>query len=118
MFLKNFILCILGEQQLPVPIINSGISAVVKDSTKMSMTSINAEKDPGCFKLNSNYLWPNYGYFKKQTCYFLVEKADMHELTVFYINQAYLGYNFNKKFITLMYLFSIKSHQYRIPLRT
>ena len=87
MFLENFILRIVGEQQPPIPIINSGIS----------MTSINAEKDPGCFKLNSIYLWPNDGYFKKQTCYFLVEKADMDELTVFYINQACLGHNFNKK---------------------
>ena len=38
MVFENFILCILGEQQPPGSITDSGISAAVKDSTKLSMT--------------------------------------------------------------------------------
>ena len=87
--------------------IDSGISAAVEDSTKLSMTkslfdgrmetTITAEKDLGAFKRNSTYLWPNYGYFKQQACDFLVEKANMPEMTAFYINQAYLSHKDNKK---------------------
>ena len=85
----------------------SGISATVKDSTKLSMTkslfdgrmetTITAEKDPCAFKRNSTYLWPNYGYFKQQACGFSVEKANMPEMTAFYINQTYLSHKDNKK---------------------
>ena len=80
MVFENCILCILGEQQPPGSIIESGISAAVKASTKLSMTksffdgrvdtTIPAGKDPGGFKRNSTDLWPNYGYFKQQTCDF------------------------------------------------
>ena len=107
MVFENCLLCILGEQQPPGFIIESGISTAVKDATKLSMTkrvfdsrmetAITAEKDPGGFKRNSSDLWPNYGYFKQQACDFAVEKANMPEMTAFYINQAYLSYKDNKK---------------------
>ena len=38
MVFENFILCVLGEQQLPGFQIDQGISAAVKDSTKLSIT--------------------------------------------------------------------------------
>ena len=87
MVFENCVLCILGEQQPPGSIIESGISTAVKDSTKLSMTksifdsrieiTITAEKYPGGFKNNSTNLRPNYGYFKQQACDFSVEKANM-----------------------------------------
>ena len=60
-------------------------------------TTITAEKDPNGFKRNSTDLWPSYGYFKQQACDFLVEKANMPEMTLFYVNQAYLSSKDNKK---------------------
>ena len=60
-------------------------------------TTITAEKDSAGFKRNSTDLWPKYGYFKQQACDFSVEKANMPEMTAFYINQAYLSYKDNKK---------------------
>ena len=107
MVFENFILCVLGKQQLPVFQINQGISAAVKDSAKLSMiksvfdgqmeTTITAEKDPDGFKRNSTDLWPSYGYFKQQACDLFVQKANMPEMTAFYVNQAYLSYKDNKK---------------------
>ena len=38
MVFENFILCVFGEQQPPSFQIDQGISTVVKDSTKLSMT--------------------------------------------------------------------------------
>ena len=60
-------------------------------------TTITAEKDRNSFKRNSTDLLPNFGYLKQQACDFLVEKANMSEMTVFYVNQAYLSYKNNKK---------------------
>ena len=107
MVFENFILCVLGEQQLPNFQIDQGISAAVKDSTKLSMTksvfdsrmetNIIAEKDPNRFKRNSTDSWPNYRYFKQQACDFLIERAKMPEMTAFYVNQAQLSYKDNKK---------------------
>ena len=107
MVFENFILCVLGEQQPPGFQIDHGISAAVKDSTKLSITksvfdgrmetTITTEKDPDGFKRNSTDLWPSYGYFKQHACDFLVEKANMPEMTDNYVNQAYLSYKDNKK---------------------
>ena len=60
-------------------------------------TTITSEKDPTGFKRNSIDLWPKHGYFKQQTCDFSVEKANMPEMTAFYINQSYLSYKDNKE---------------------
>ena len=100
-------MCVLGEQQPPGFQIDHGISAAVKDSTKLSITksvfdgrmetTITTEKDPDGFKRNSTDLWPSYGYFKQQACDFLVEKANMPEMTANYVNQAYVSYKDNKK---------------------
>ena len=107
MVFGNFILCVLGEQQPAGFQIDKGISAAVKDSTKLSMTknvfdgqmenTITSEKDPNGFKRNSTDFWPSCGFFKQQACNFLVEKADMPEMTALYVNQAYLSYKDNKK---------------------
>ena len=103
---QNFILCPLGEQQLLVFQIDQGISAALKDSIILSMTNsvfngrmettITPEKGPHDFKRNSTDLWPSYGYFKQKVCNFSVEKANMPEMTAFYVNQVYLNYKDNK----------------------
>ena len=61
------------------------------------VTTITAEKDPNGFKRNSTDLCPSYGYFKQQACDFSLEKANMPEMTAFYLNQAHLSYKDNKK---------------------
>ena len=38
-----------------------------------------------------------FGFFKHQVCDFSVEKANMPEMTIFYVNQAYESYKDNKK---------------------
>ena len=107
MMFENFILCVLGEQQPPSFQIDQGISAAVKDSTKLLMTksvfdgqieiTITVEKDPNGFKRNSTDLWPSYGYLKQQIRNFFVEKVNTPKMTAFYVNQAYLSYQDNKK---------------------
>ena len=100
---ENFILCVLGEQQPPSFQIDQGISAAVKDSTKLLMTksvfdgqieiTITVEKDPNGFKRNSTDLWPSYGYLKQQACDFL---ANTSEMTALFVNQDYLSYKDKK----------------------
>ena len=49
------------------------------------------------FKKNATDAWKKYGYFKQQTFDFSIEKANLPENTIFYINQAYQSYKDNKK---------------------
>ena len=58
-------------------------------------TTITPEKDNE--KRNSTDLWSKNGYSSSKVCDFSLEKADLPEMTIFYINQAYLSYNDNKK---------------------
>ena len=96
MVFKNFVLCILGDQQPPGSIIDSGIYDAVKGSTKLPMTksvfdgrmetAITSEKGLAGFKRNSTDLWLNHEYFKQQACDILIKKVNMLELTAFYVN--------------------------------
>lgn len=52
-------------------------------------TTITAEKDNG--KRNSTELWNKNGYLSSQVCDFFLEKANLPEMTIFYVNQAYLS---------------------------
>ena len=86
--------------------IDSGISSAVKESSKLSITktlfdgrvetTITAEKDTGC-RRNSTDLWHKNSYFKAEVCDFSLEKANMPENTIFYVNQGTLSYKDNKK---------------------
>ena len=86
--------------------IDTGISSAVKNSTKPSMaknvldgwveTTITAEKE-ACFKRNTTDLWKKYVFFKQQACNFSIEKSNMPEMTIFYLNQAYQSSKGNKK---------------------
>lgn len=59
-------------------------------------TTITAEKESS-FKRNTTDLSKNYGYFKQQAYDFLIEKSNLPEMTVLYMNQAYQSYKGNKK---------------------
>ena len=90
------------EQQSPGSIVDLEISALMKDSSKLSMsdsffdnrmeTIINAG-----FKNSSTCLWSDYGYFKSLSCDFPVEKSNVPELAILYIKQAYLNNKYGKK---------------------
>ena len=49
------------------------------------------------FKRNTTDAWKNYGYFNQQACDFSIEKANLPEMSILYINQAYQSYKDNKK---------------------
>lgn len=66
-------------------------------------TTITAEKDTG-IKTNSVNLWPKYDYFISQACDFLLEKANMPEMNIFYVNQASLSYKDNKIYYADLYI--------------
>lgn len=81
--------------------IDCGISRGVRDSSKFSMSkalhegrmeaTFTAEKESG-LKRNSTDLWTKNGFLSSQVCDFSLEKANVPEMTVFYLNQGYLSY--------------------------
>ena len=87
--------------------IDPSISENIKNSSKMTMTKViednrgmseikvSADKDQE--KKNSETIWPNHGYFGFHGCDFAIEKANLPENTIFYINQGYLSYKDSKK---------------------
>ena len=89
----------------PVFAIDSGISNAVQQSSKLPMTkvlengrmetTISAKREPQI--KNSTNLWMKNGFFSSQVCDFSIEKANLPEMTIFYINQGYLSYKDNKK---------------------
>ena len=57
--------------------------------------TVSAENDQG--KRNSTDLWKKKGFFSSQVCDISLEKANLLENTIFYLNQGYLRYKDNKK---------------------
>ena len=57
--------------------------------------TVSAENDQG--KRNSTDLWEKNGFFCSQVCDISLEKANLLENTIFYLNQGYLRYKDNKK---------------------
>ena len=84
--------------------IDTGISQAARDSSKISMTknifegrvetTLTVEK--ASFKRYTTDVWKNYGYFNHQACDFSIEKANLPEMSILYINQAYQPYMDNK----------------------
>ena len=86
--------------------IDSGISDTIQQSLKLTMTkvlekngrtemTISTEKEQG--KRNSTALFKNNGFFSSQVCDFSLEKTDLPENTILYLNQCYLSHKDNKK---------------------
>ena len=58
--------------------------------------TVSAENDQG--KRNSTDLWKKKkGFFSSQVCDFSLEKGNLPENTIFYLNQGYLSYKDNKR---------------------
>ena len=69
---------------------------VIKSSdgrTEMTVDTVNSEEK---VKKSIN-LWENFGYFGTESCDFSIEKANLSENTLFYINQAYQSFKDGKK---------------------
>ena len=48
------------------------------------------------FKRNTVDVWPNYGYFKQQPCNYGMDKENMPEKSIIYLNLGYQSYKDNK----------------------
>ena len=47
--------------------------------------------------LKDTAVWPNYDYFKQQACDFALDKENMSENSIIYMNQGYQFWKDNKK---------------------
>ena len=88
--------------------IDSSIGCTIQNSTGLSMTKIiksgndrmemtlstNATKEKTVKCIN---MWKNHGFFGTESCDFSIEKANMPDNTVYYVNQGYQYYKDNKK---------------------
>ena len=64
-----------------------------EDRTEVSVSTVNDDE-----KVKKNIqLWEDFGYFGTESCDFSIEKANLPENTVFYINQGYHSFKDNKK---------------------
>ena len=46
---------------------------------------------------STTFVWPEYGYFKKQLCNFGMKKENFPKNSIIYVNQGYLTIKDNKK---------------------
>ena len=60
--------------------------------TEMSLSTKTSEKKP-----KSVSMWKDFGFFSSKICEFNIEKVNMPENTLFYVNQGYQSYKDNKK---------------------
>ena len=63
------------------------------ERTEVTVATVNSEEK---VKKSIN-LWENFGYFGPESCNFSIEKANLPENTIFYINQAYQSFKDGKK---------------------
>ena len=72
--------------------------------------TLTAEK-PTSLKCNTTDFWKNYGYFKQKPWDFCIEKANLPENSIIYINQGYQSYKDNNKiFYADYYLLGQANH--------
>ena len=60
--------------------------------TEMSLSTKTSVKKP-----KSVSMWKDVGFFGSEICEFHIEKVNMPENTLFYVNQGYQSYKDNKK---------------------
>ena len=94
--------------------IDSNIGSAIRNSTGLSMTkTIESGNDRTEMTLSTNAtteekpvkcinMWKNHGFFGTESCDFSIEKANMPENILFYINQGYQSYKDSKKKFTIM----------------
>ena len=64
-----------------------------EDRTEVSFSALNGDEKVK----RSIQLWEDFSYFRTESCNFSIEKANLPENTVFYINQGYQSFKDNKK---------------------
>ena len=89
--------------------IDSSIRSAIQNSKGLSLTKIiESSNDKTEMTLSTNAtteekivkfinMWKNHGFFGTESCDFSVEKANMPENTLYYINQGYQPYKDSKK---------------------
>ena len=68
-------------------------------------TTKDKEKQP-----KSVTMWTRNGFFADECCDFSLEKANMSENTLFYVNQRYQSYKDGKKMLLQRYLHCCADH--------
>lgn len=85
---------------------DSGISQAVREANKISMTKnilgdnrieTTVMEEKTSFKRNTTNIWKEYGYFKQQPCGYELDKENLPENSIIYLNQGYQSYKDNKK---------------------
>ena len=94
--------------KLNAPNIDSSIGSAIQNSsgltmkkviesrdrrTEMTLDTVNSEEK---VKKSIN-LWNNFEYLGTESCEFSIEKANLPENAIFYINQAYQSFKDSKK---------------------
>ena len=64
------------------------------DRTEMTLSTGSTEEKNRAKCIN---MWKNHGFFGTESCDFSIEKANMPENTLFYVNQGYQSYKDDKK---------------------
>ena len=89
--------------------IDSSIESAIQNSTGLSMTKIiESGNDRIEMTLSTNAttekkpvkcinMWKNHSFFGNESCDFSIEKANMPDNTLYYINQGYQSYKDSKK---------------------
>ena len=88
--------------------IDSSIGSAIKNSSSITMTKVienGADRSEFTISTTQNEegvkksinLWPNFGYFGTESCVFSMEKANLPENTIFYVNQGYQSCKNGKK---------------------
>ena len=62
------------------------------ERTKLAVSTVNNSEEK-----KSVFMWKNSGYFGSESCSFSIEKANLPENTIFYVNQGYQSFKDNKK---------------------
>ena len=65
------------------------------DRSELTLSVAAAQNEDGVKK--SINLWPNFGYFGTESCDFSIEKVNLPENTIFYVNQGYQSRKDGKK---------------------
>ena len=88
--------------------IDPSIGSAIRNSTGLTMTKViengydRSEMTVSTVKgeetaKKSIHMWENFGYFGTKSCEFSIEKANLPENSVFYINQAYQSFKDGKE---------------------
>ena len=64
------------------------------DRTEMSLSTVSQSEEK---KPKSVLMWKNNSFFADECCDFSIEKVNMPENTLFYVNQGYQSYKDSKK---------------------